>query len=156
MSLIYAIQIFYSKSDSRTQRNVAARSCTVYIPSNLLLTRLPLPPLPQHLALIRFSLAFGASSIRIFVISHPVGRKRFLATGPHSIPFPTCPQVAARLSAPLSSRRSIRTPLNAPRPPSTTYFALNLSSNINHKLAVRLAHALLPGMTFPSPAPASR
>jgi hypothetical protein len=129
----------YSKSDSRIQRNVAARSCTVYIPSKLLL-RLPLPPLPQHLALIRFSLAFGASSIRILVISHPVGRKRFLATGPHSIPFPTCPQVAARLSAPLSSRRSIRTPstLRDHRRPPTSPSIFHQISIINLRSVVRM------------------
>lgn len=78
-------------------RVVYLRSCLLPLPPSLYTLR-PHPPLSQRLIL------------RIPVTSHLVDRHLFLATGYDLIPFPTLPQGAARLSAPLSSRRSTQTP----------------------------------------------
>ncbi|KAJ6086044.1 hypothetical protein N7486_010325 [Penicillium sp. IBT 16267x] len=71
-----------------------------------------------------------------------------------------CPRTAARLSAPLSSRRSTEPPQlerirNSP-PPSALPSSPIVSSSISVHLAVFRANAPLPGMTFLPPATASR
>ena len=140
---------------SRRQRNVEVRSCTVYIPPS-------------------YYYSTPASSFASTPRAHPLlsRSRRFIHSHTYNLPsgwqetipghwtsFDSLPYLPAGCGAtlgafvlpPLDSN-----PLNAPRPPSTTCFSLNHSSNINHILAVRCAHVFLPGMTFHSPAPASR
>jgi hypothetical protein len=157
----FLIFIFYicnsdplsSKRDSRTQRNIGARSCTVTFSCYYSTPASSLTPTPRAHPL--------SSRFRRFIHSHNC---HFLSSWQETIPgywtsFDSLPYLPAGCGAtlgafvlpPLDSN-----PLNSPRIPSTTYFALNLSSNINRILVIRRAYALLPGMTFPSPAPASR
>jgi hypothetical protein len=94
------------------------------------LTRLPLPPSTSTSTSTSRSSSSRRSHPFAYPFHRPVDRNRFLATGFHFNVFPTCPQVAARHSAPLSSRS---------KPPSTPRLDLDepfLPPSIIHQLSI--------------------